>query len=232
MDVRTLLLAVLLPVSTAAADELRGELLVTSNYVWRGISLSEDAPAVLGGFDYLHERGAYGVLQVANVQVEGNPEQQLILTAGYARPVGEWGLNLGVVQYEYVRGDRYDPATGRLAPGTANNADFLELFLGISHGNGEFHYHRSEDYLGRGELSNYYELNYAAPLRGDASWLIHYGYTDSRAILDHASQLSDIAFGVVKGPFSFIITNLDDNEDGLQSRNPRFVLSWHQTIDF
>lgn len=53
---------------------------------------------------------------------------------------------------------------------------------------------------------------------------------NSQAVDDHISWLGDTAFGIVKEPFSFLITNLDDNEDGRQSRNPRYVISWRQMI--
>jgi uncharacterized protein (TIGR02001 family) len=222
----------LLSAGSAGADELRGEFRVTSNYVWRGFSLSEDAPAVIGGIEYRHEKGWFGTAHAANVRVDGNPEQQAVLRAGLRRPIGNLQWDAGVNVYEYLRGDRFSATTGTLNPGSANKDDFVELFLGVSLGNGEFRYHRSEDYLGSNQLSNYYEFNYAIPAAKDAKLILHYGFTDSAAIVDHVSQLSDMAFGIAKGPFSLVITNLDDNEDGLQSRNPRVVISWYQGIDF
>ena len=213
----------------AGSDELVGSVLVTTNYVWRGFSLSEDAPAVRGGIDYHHDHGHFASVQVATVRVDGNPEQQLVLRAGLVRRQGTWTFEGGAIGYEYVRGDRYNPTTGSLEPGTANDDDFFEVFIGAASGNGQFRYYRSEDYLGRGKLANYYEFNYWAPFAG-AQLLLHYGFTDSAAVVDHASQLSDMAFGVAKGPFAFVVANLDDHEDGLQSRNARYIVSWQQRI--
>lgn len=217
----SLLLVLATPVFGA---ELVGNLLVTTNDVWRGFSLSEDAPAVPGSIDYRHE---YGLFASATVRVDGNSEQQLALCAGLMRRQGEWTFDGGIIGYEYVRGDRYNATTGHLAPDTANDDDFFEALIGAAFGNGQFRYHRSEDYLGRGELSNYYEFNYAAPFAG-AQFLLHYGFT---AVVDHSSQLSDMAFGLAKGPFAFVVSDLDDNEDGLQSRNARYIVSRRQSIE-
>lgn len=218
-----------------AAAETVGDLLVTTNYVWRGISLSRDRPSVIGGVSWSSGEAWHAMAQAAGVVVRDDrgesAEQQIIVRAGRRFGHGAVRFDLGAVAYEYPRGDRFDPATGRLVPNSGNNGDFPELYLGAAYGNGEFRYSRSEDYLGSGELSHYYELNFAVPLAAGSQILLHYGYSDTRAIIDHAYRLSDTAFGIVKEPFSLLLSSLDDHEDGLQSENLRFVVSWHNRVE-
>lgn len=228
----------LIALPAAAEDLLKGEIFVTSNYVWRGLTLSDDAPSVIGGLDYRHRKGFFGSAHVANVRVdsdgdgeEDNWEQLALLHGGIERPWRGLAMEAGAVFYEYTRGDRYDPGSGSLAPGSSNKNDFLELFLGARYGNGRFRYYRSEDYLGSGKISNYYEVDYIAPLHGGARAILHYGFADSPAIDDHSDQVSDTAFGIEKAGLMLLATNLDDNEDGMQSRNARYVIAWHYDID-
>lgn len=232
MAFRALLAAVLCSFAGAAAAEITGELFVTTNYVWRGLSLSEDAPSVIGGLAYRSRDGSgiHASAHIAGVQLDDRHEQQLVARLGYRIPVADWRLDLGGVYYEFLRGDHYDPSTNRLQPDTANEQDFAEAYVGIGKANAEFRYSYSDDYFGSGELSRYYEFNYRHSLGGDLSLLLHAGLANSRAIDDHAFWLGDTAIGIVKEPFSFVVTNLDDNEDGRQSRNPRFVVSWRQQI--
>lgn len=225
---------------TAIAD-FAGEFIVTSNYVWRGVSLSDDAPSVLGGFTYRDsaDAGLYGSARIAAVRVEEQDddgdlstrdEQQLLMRLGYRIPVQGWRVDVGALYYEFLRGNHFDAENNRLLPGTANQQDFPEAYIGIGKYGAEFRFSYSDDYFGSGAVSRYYELNYRHPLGETLSLVAHFGMLNSQAVDDHISWLGDTAFGIVKEPFSFLITNLDDNEDGRQSRNPRYVISWRQMI--
>ncbi|MGE0081131.1 MAG: TorF family putative porin [Thiohalomonadaceae bacterium] len=241
MAFRALFAALWLGLAGMAAAEITGELIVTTNYVWRGVSLSDDAPSVLGGFAYREaaDSGLHASAHVAGVQVEeedddGNletrDEQQLLAHLGYRMPVDDWRLDVGAVVYEFLRGDHFDPRENRLHPGTSNKQDFVEAYVGIGKAGAEFRYYYSDDYFGSGEVSRYYSIDYRHPLGDELSLLLHLGMLNSQAIDDHIYWLGDSAIGIVKEPFSFVITNLDDNEDGMQSRNPRFVVSWRHQI--
>lgn len=232
MALRALPLALLCSVTCTATAEITGELRVTTNYVFRGITLSDDAPSVIGGVAYRDQEDTrtHASLLVAGVRMEGESEQQLIARIGHRIPVDDWRFDLGVVYYEFLRGDQYQASTNALQPGTANEQDFPEIYLGLMRANTQFRYSYSEDYFGTGEVSRYYELHYRHPVGEDVYLVAHFGLTYSRAIDDHAYWLGDTALGVVKEPFSLVITNLDDNEDGLQSRNPRVAVTWRQQI--
>lgn len=241
MAFRSLLAALWLSLAGTAAAEITGEFIVTTNYVWRGVSLSMDAPSVLGGLSYRTstDAGLHGSAHIAAVQTEEENEggrktryeQQLLAHVGYRIPVNHWRVDVGAIVYEFLRGDQYDPHRNTLIPGTSNKQDFVEAYAGIARAGAEFRYYYSDDYFGSGEVSRYYTIDYRHPLGGDLALLLHYGMLNSQAVDDHIHWLGDSAVGIVREPFSFVITNLDDNEDGRQSRNPRFVISWHQRIN-
>ncbi|MGA1561914.1 MAG: TorF family putative porin, partial [Gammaproteobacteria bacterium] len=50
--------------------DLSGNMALTSNYIWRGVSQSDDDPAIQGGLDLAHESGVYAGVWASNVESE------------------------------------------------------------------------------------------------------------------------------------------------------------------
>ena len=99
----------IMPVTSYA--ELAGNIGVTSNYVWRGISQNQDEAAVSGGLDFSHESGFYLGNWVSNLS-DGSYEWDVY--GGYASTYNEFGYDIGLINYAYPNDD---------------DADFLELGL-------------------------------------------------------------------------------------------------------
>ncbi|NIR61933.1 MAG: hypothetical protein GWO02_21825 [Gammaproteobacteria bacterium] len=120
----SLLAAGLLGGAAAQAAEVAGNVGVTSNYIWRGVTQTDDGAAIQGGLDYAHESGLYAGTWLSNVDF-GSPdpnadrnEIELDLYGGYGGEVGELGYDVGLIYYAYP---------------LADDADFLELALAGSY---------------------------------------------------------------------------------------------------
>jgi len=91
----------------------------TSDYMWRGMTQS-DAPAIQGGFDFESESGFYAGVWGSNVNFNNGAGSELDLYAGYGFSVGEVGVDIGYISYEYID--------------STPDATFDETYLGFSYG--------------------------------------------------------------------------------------------------
>ena len=81
---------------------------VVSNYVWRGITQTDDKPAVQGGVDYSHSSGFYAGTWLSNVDFnldEDNPSAEVDLYLGYTNSIVEdLTYSLKGIYYAYPGG--------------------------------------------------------------------------------------------------------------------------------
>lgn len=76
---------------------------VTNNYIWRGITQTQDSPALQAGLDYAHDSGLYAGTWVSNTEFAGDATgPELDLYAGYKKDLkGEAAVDVGVINYGY-----------------------------------------------------------------------------------------------------------------------------------
>ncbi|MCK9491135.1 MAG: TorF family putative porin [Sulfurimonas sp.] len=92
---------------------------LTSNYVWRGMSQSEDSPAINGGFD-LDYKGLYLGTWGSNVRYEGSDaSMELDAYAGYKNKVYGVVYDIGCIYYAY--------------PNDSQALNFSEAYLELSY---------------------------------------------------------------------------------------------------
>ena len=105
---------------TIALAELSANIGVTSNYIWRGLTQTDNKPAIQGGVDYAHESGFYLGTWASNVDFD-SASTELDLYAGFAGEAGVIGYDVGVIRYIY--------------PGTDDDDDFdfTELYASIGY---------------------------------------------------------------------------------------------------
>jgi uncharacterized protein (TIGR02001 family) len=134
--------------AASAEGTITANVALTTDYVFRGISLTDGDPAIQGGFDYASEIFYAGVW-ASNV-VEG---LELDLYAGWTPTTGPITWDLGVIGYFY--------------PGADDDGaefDYVELLLGASTALteqltvGGAVYHAPENFGDTGEAT-YYEIN-------------------------------------------------------------------------
>ena len=98
--------------SGVAAAELSGNAAITSNYIWRGVTQTNDGAAGQGGIDWGHDSGLYVGTWVSNVAFpDVNPDPgdeptlgtgyEMDVYAGFGGEVGGFGYDLGVISYQY-----------------------------------------------------------------------------------------------------------------------------------
>ena len=89
--------------SGVAVAELSANAAVTSNYIWRGISQTNDQAAGQGGIDWGSDSGLYAGTWVSNVAFgnEAGGGYEMDVYAGFAGEAGGLGYDLGVITYQY-----------------------------------------------------------------------------------------------------------------------------------
>jgi uncharacterized protein (TIGR02001 family) len=176
---KKLFLALLMAVGFASAQaQVTGNLGLTSDYRFRGISQSQNAPAVQGGVDYAHSSGFYvgnwNSSVSSDVYTNGSGVES-DLYAGFKKDIYK-GLTLDVGSYNYF----YPRATN----GTSTNFDTNELFVGLGYGPVSVKYSQSlSNYFGTANSKNsqYYQADFAQPLayiNKNLSLLAHAGRTE------------------------------------------------------
>jgi len=180
---KKLLLALFVFVGISAAQaQVTGNLGLTSDYRFRGISQSQNAPAVQGGIDYAHESGLYignWNSSVSSQLYTNGAGVESDLYAGYKKDVYK-GITIDVGSYNYF----YPRAT---TLGTGSNFDTYEAFAGVGYGplavkysqtlgNGYFGTTkaRGTNYTGADVNQSFEPLGAALK---DLSFLAHYGHT-------------------------------------------------------
>ena len=121
--IRKLLLAgvAAMAVSAPAVAEVSGNVALSTEYVWRGISQSNEDLAVSGGFDFSQDIFYVGTW-ASNVDFEDPDDTnlELDLYGGVASEFGNGvGWDLGFIYYMYPSADSSD-------------LDFVELYGGLS----------------------------------------------------------------------------------------------------
>jgi len=116
----TAIASLLVASGAASAIELSGNVALTTDYVWRGISQTDGAPAIQGGLDADLGNGLYAGVWGSNVDFGGDESMELDVYAGWATEISGVGVDLGVLHYAY--------------PTSGNGTDFTEVYVGLSYG--------------------------------------------------------------------------------------------------
>lgn len=170
----SLILAALVAPSVAMAEDspFSGNVSLTTDYLYRGITQTDHRGAIQGGFDYAHPSGFYVGAWGSNISWLAAPGSSLELdtyagyTAGFAT---DFNYNVGFLRYNY---------SGEYAPGTPS-ANTNELYGSIGWKMLSAKYSRSftnlfsvADSVGSG----YLELNASYAIEGPGVDLsAHYG---------------------------------------------------------
>jgi len=99
----------------AAADEFHGYLTVTTDYVFRGISQSNEEPSLQAGLDYAHEGGFFAGLFIAGIDYPQSPylpdqgSYELDAYVGFSRPAGrDFSWDIALLHYGYPDSEASD----------------------------------------------------------------------------------------------------------------------------
>ncbi len=218
----------------AFANEFTANATVTNNYVWRGLTQTENNPAVQGGFDYAHDSGFYVGTWVSNVSYETddafNFEHDIYIGWGGGNDTITW--DVGYLYYNYDEAAEFD---------------FGEIYGTIGIGGFSF----SANVLTNTEAddfgvldfdfgSTYYlSADYAFEVAGGLEIGFHVGYHDgdfSEAFNGVNGAYVDYNAYIARGGFAFMVSGTDLDEDSfatsprLANDELRFVVSY--SVDF
>jgi uncharacterized protein (TIGR02001 family) len=172
---KKLLLALMMVAGISVAQaQVTGNLGLTSDYRFRGVSQTQNAPATQGGIDYNHASGLYignWNSSVSSAVYTNGAGVESDVYAGFKKQVfGNFTLDVGTMNYFYPRA------------GTNGSFDTNEVYAGI--GYKELvtvkYSHAISDYFGTANSKNsfYVQADAAIPVVGKLVAVAHVGRTD------------------------------------------------------
>jgi len=190
---------------TSFAAQISSNLTLTSNYIWRGVSQTDDSAAVQGGVDYTINKHFYTGAWTSNVEGANNVgDYELDVYGGYTNKFGNFDFDAGIITYQY--------------PGNGGIDDFTEIYAGTAYKN-----YSAKLSIDIAETDMY--LEGAADFELPDKYLItaHLGiYNYDRAgfkdYIDYSATIS-------KGDISFMVSNTD-----LPGDNIRVNISWSKSF--
>ena len=152
--------------------EISGNIALTTDYRFRGMSQTNLGPALQGGFDLGFKNGAYIGVWGSNVSNWTSPNgsgMELDVYGGYATELASGvGLDFGLLRYIYPSNEN-----------TPKSADTTEAYLGVSYGFVSYKYSRmiSENWFTypAQKGSVYHDLTFEVPLNDQVTLIAHYG---------------------------------------------------------
>ncbi len=159
-------LALLAPQAEAMPDGLSGIVTLTSQYIYRGLAVSDGDPAAQLGLDYEHESGMFGGVWASSIDIasrfsERDTELDFYLGYHFA-PEGPLALTATVIRYTYPGQTGpfdydYDEALF-----SATLYDSLSLEIGFA-----------RELYGLGGNGRHWELRYDRPV--ESAWVLSAG---------------------------------------------------------
>jgi uncharacterized protein (TIGR02001 family) len=176
---KTLIASALLAGSSAAVAEISGNVTLASDYVFRGVSQTDNQIAIQGGFDYEHASGLYAGTWASNVDSNflGNdgvdPQIELDVYVGYGMELANGiGLDFGVLQYIY-------PGSDSIPAPASSSADTTEFYVGGSMGGFSVQLNYSDElsFIWSNESAWYLSAGYEMELPQDFGLALHLGHS-------------------------------------------------------
>lgn len=169
------------------AGELSATLGVTSDYVFRGVSLT-DGPALQGSIDYTFENGFNIGTWSSNYDFDTATNQEVDLYIGYSRSLSKSNtLVAGASRYTFL--DEHE-------------VDYGEYHVGLSHENLDARIWYATDYGGSTSDAQYYELGFNTSFLNDIALELRTGYSVFDAALD-IEDYTDLSVAIRKSFYQF-----------------------------
>lgn len=193
-----------------AESSLTGNASATSNYIWRGVTQTNDDAAVSGGVDYSHATGIF--FGAWNSSIGGGNQYEQDIYGGYAFTAGPVDIQAGLTRYIYPIG--------------AATSDFGEVFVNATYSlfnagvaittDKESAATAQDVYINVGaELELKKGLNLAATIGNNSG-------KGGNATYSHVN------ISILKNDFTFAI---DKNSLAGAAGDPRISVTWGQSFD-
>lgn len=151
---------------SSQAATLTGNVGYVSDYLFRGISQTNEGMALQGGMTVAADNGAYLSTWGSNISF-GDGSMELDLLLGWTGKVTEdWSVDVGVMQYRYPNGNTAE-----------TEFNFVEWYAKALYGDFVFGYAFASDYFGAGvDQYHYFSVDHTYKLQDDWAIVSHLGY--------------------------------------------------------
>ncbi|MCB9979857.1 MAG: porin [Rhodospirillales bacterium] len=189
---------------------ITGNVALTTQYSFRGITQSNEKPALQGGIDLGHSCGLYAGVWGSSIDFGGSDDSQIELDvyAGYAGAYKGLDYDIGLIYYGY-------PGTD-----TAREYDFWELALGLGYDFGaaavSAGINYSPNYFNESGDAQYYHAEVDVPLPYDLTLSGHFGHQEiDRAVHFGVDDYNDwsVGLGYAWQGFDFSLSYVDTDLD-------------------
>lgn len=212
--------AVLSMSAATALAEVSGNVALTTDYTFRGISQTSELPAIQGGFDYEHKSGFYAGVWGSNVEFgDTKVNMELDVYAGFGFEVSEdVAFDAGILHYQY--------------PGDTDlDYDYTEAYASVGLFGATIGINYSPEYFGDTDAFFYYYGDYSLSVAENFSADAHVGYnafdgedafgkflvldgdSEDEGYVDYSIGISTEFEGIGLS-LAYVGTNIDDDECG------------------
>lgn len=164
------LAAAVLATGMLAADTseigISANMALTSNYIWRGMTQTSDAPAIQGGID-IDYIGLHAGVWASNVSTGGTSSMEVDYTVGYGGELGSFSYDVGYIMYQYKNA----------VNATGDSIDFEEAYLSLGYDFGVVALGATYA-KGLDDATDYMEVGVSVPLPAEISLDLTYGAYD------------------------------------------------------
>ncbi len=195
----TLSLTSLASTSALAVDGLSANVGATSNYLWRGVTQTNNDAAVSGGIDYSASSGFYAGVWTSNASWAEDMTYEADIYGGFSGDLGNgFGYDVGYIYYGYD---------------SDANSDFSEVYANLSYGAFSIGYNTLVDSDANGSFGDdtYITADAEFEVAKDLSLAFHLGNYD----FDAGGDYTDYGVSLSKSGFTLALSDTDiDGADG------------------
>ncbi len=175
---------------------------LSTDYIWRGYSQTDEEAAISGSFDYAHSSGFYAGTWASNVDFGSDASIEVDIYAGFGGQFSDSGIgyDVGVLRYMYP---------------SENELDWNEVYASVSYSYLSFGIAHSGDVYGTSETGTYYSLGFDYELPYGLALAAGYGYYDYDDDVSEDNH-QDYRVGVAKdfAGFTFDVSYYGMDDDG------------------
>lgn len=200
--------------SAAVQAGLTANIGVTSNYVFRGETQTDDGAAVQGGVDFSHQSGFYLGAWASNVDFPAANADgfEIDLYGGFKFNVNkEMAFDIGYITYQYT---------------DSNLRDVSELYFGFIFNDFSVTYFDADVDRTNNDY-NYLDFKFTPTLPHEVQLLLHYGYKDNEG----TKNVHDASIGISKDFGFFEGSATFTSIDGAGNDDEKFFITITKTFD-
>jgi uncharacterized protein (TIGR02001 family) len=210
----------LLSIQASAVEGLSANVGATSNYLWRGVSQTDNAAAISGGIDYANDAGFYAGTWASNIDFGDDASAELDFYLGFNGQLNKnVSYDVGYIYYAYPDSAQIDPSNeydfGEVYGSLAYSYFSLSASYGVNNDSGA-EFADSSLYVSAGaefEVADGLTLAFHI---GD------YSFDDKMVAQDY----NDYSVSLSKDSFTFVVSDTDMDNDDM-----KFVISYSVNID-